>query len=252
MMKLLPWVLVLLFAVLAGFLWVSRSPGGAGKADRAVPPVEERVVVEEQLPAEAPRKSEGQVLPDAVSAPGERDSDCLETLRQCRLSLEENRGLLERCRREPDRASGPRPETRPSLEKCMAHPAVRKLADDVRRLEAWDSRVTDCLRRERKKQARHATLNTLLEEDLELSRNETAWLAEAACALKELRWMALARMHDDAFASSEVWENVRRERQEMLRDIESYLGVDEYARFRKIGGIGLLNDTLDCQDDAIR
>jgi hypothetical protein len=136
----------------------------------------------------------------------------------------------------------------PTLQECLVLPGIQGLRDAAERAETWDDLADAAVRTERVRQARHATLDTLLQEDLALTPDQVRWLAEAACALRELRWFAVAHMHDDGVSATDVRELILAERDAILREIEAFLGAEAYGRFRAIGGIGLLNDTLECAD----
>jgi hypothetical protein len=90
---------------------------------------------------------------------------------------------------------------------------------------------------------------SLIEDELGLGDEESAWLSEYVCAVRELREDSLVDLAErDAGAPAGVWEQMRQEREEALGGLAAVLGPERFERLRAIGGIGLLNDLLDCDD----
>ena len=247
-MRVFPWILAGLSAAVAVYLLVGQSPperaaeaalvsdgadAGSGAATTAGP----------AAPGTGGRTATSECPPCEGRAPGGDDG-------QCPVRLESARAALAHCLSEASTCSCS-PEA--DLGACLAIPAVReqidRAPDQVHPLEA---EVSECLESDRLRESRYHTLRTLFEEDLELLPEEVEWLAEFACALRELRWAAVAVMHDDGVDAGEVREMMLGERRDVLKDIETFLDTGTYARFRQMGGIGLLNDTLDCHDELVR
>ena len=251
-MRIFPWVLVGLFAAVALYLLVERPPPEHGS--RAASVADEADALSQ---AAAVTAGPVRVRERSVEA-GSRRSECppcgepatVGDGGQCLVRLETAMAALARCLSEATQdARCPGVD----VEACLALPAVSdrmdRAAEEAHPLEA---EVSECLDSDRLRQARYHTLCTLLEEDLELLPEEVEWLAEFACALRELRWAAVAVMHDDGVDAGEVREMMLGERRDVLKDIETFLDTGTYARFRQMGGIGLLNDTLDCHDELVR
>ncbi len=251
-MRAIPWICAVLLAVLSLYLLVER------------PTLEEVVTEEAALQAvnergaggEEPAASTGQgtpvvpVGPSCPDCPSCGDPEQVRAVAQCLARLGTVKEALTRCLADAALLRG---RTEPDREACLTVPAVQRLVEEAREKSfPLEAQVSECLDHERLRHSRHHTLRTLLEEDLELLPDEVDWLAEFACALRELRWASVAAMHDDGVRTSEVREMMLGERTEILRDIEVFLGSETYARFRQMGGIGLLNDTLDCSDEVIR
>jgi len=125
---------------------------------------------------------------------------------------------------------------------------LKSCKEKVAECRAWDPVVTEAVDRQSLDAARQATLKFLLQDDLQLSAPKVQWLSEAACALRELRWYAVEQMHVEDLAIETPRLQIMGDRNEILSDMKELLGTDTYARFREMGGIGLLNDTLECAD----
>ena len=242
-MKLFPWVLVLLLGMVIAYgLFLDGSADDA-MVDKPVP----HSALDEAVPAppgpagrppeSRPHYNKPEPMPDAHVPECSWCTEQLERVTRAVVECQARQPAPEAC-----------PPRLPTREQCMGLPEVKKMAEELEHLRVWDPTLSECLKRDRRTQARHATLRTALEEDLGLAPEQTQWLAEAACALRELRWMTMGNMHEDGVATAEIWDMVRRERGEMLTEMEAYLGTEPYQRFRKMGGIGLLNDTLVCED----
>lgn len=255
-MRAVPWILVVLSGAIAFLLWLTRPicenehRESARCPDTRAParPAESTSSMSRQLELRPPQPPE-----DKSNRRAGQDSDprCedLPRLERCAEELRETQALVARCRKE---AKAKRARVRPSVEQCLLLPAMRELAAPPQQSENGPAEDSRCLRNEQVRLERELSVRELLQEDLGLSAEETDWLSESACALKELRWMAVHGLQLDGGEASETWEMIRADRQEILRDLEEYLGPEQFARFRKIGGVGLLNDALDCHDDAVR
>jgi hypothetical protein len=158
-------------------------------------------------------------------------------------------GELERCRLELHETSK---RDFPSLERCLKYREVAEIAARAEHLEQRLAETRDCEVQSSHASARRATLDSFFGETLKLTQEQVAHLSEEACALRELRWSGVAGLHDDDLASEQISAHIRTERQSILDDIERFLGKEPYAEFRRLGGIGLLNDVLECADRDIR
>lgn len=251
-MRIIPWVLVGLLAAGVLFLLVGQSApeswiGGAATPEQETAPkqaVEETTEpVCEQVTNVAVASTQPQCPPCKSREPAGEDGEC-------QASLGAARAALARCL-SGHSVDAPRPAA--DLEACLNLPALRDWLEPSEDSEdPHDPEDSELLDSEPLRMARYHTLRTLLEEDLELLPEEVEWLAEFACALRELRWATVTAMHDDAVQTAEVREMMLGERREVLTDLEAFLGPETYARFRQMGGIGLLNDSLDCHDELAR
>ncbi len=136
----------------------------------------------------------------------------------------------------------------PPHDQCADMSELKSCKEKVAECRAWDPVVTEAVDRQSLDAARQATLKFLLQDDLQLSAPKVQWLSEAACALRELRWYAVEQMHVEDLAIETPRLQIMGDRNEILSDMKELLGTDTYARFREMGGIGLLNDTLECAD----
>ena len=126
-------------------------------------------------------------------------------------------------------------------------PYVEKLVQERLERILTERRVA----REAARIERLDTALSLVETELGLTEPESAWLGEYVCAVRELREDNLSDPAErDGGELPDQWEQMRREREEELAGIKAVLGPDRYARLREIGGIGLLSDVLDCDDDS--
>jgi hypothetical protein len=131
---------------------------------------------------------------------------------------------------------------------CATASDLQSCEKKVAQCESWDPIVTDSILRQSILSARQATLSCLLQDDLELTPEQVQWVSEAACALRELRWHAVDKMHEAEAESDAPRLLIKGDRKEILADMEKLLGTPAYTRLREMGGIGLLNDTLECAD----
>ncbi len=81
-----------------------------------------------------------------------------------------------------------------------------------------------------------------------MTDEQIQWIGEAACALRELRWHAVELLHQDGVETDSPRQLIMADRKEILADMQKLLGSPTYSRLRGMGGIGLLNDTLECAD----
>ncbi len=132
-------------------------------------------------------------------------------------------------------------------EPCPEGAHVRECETRLAQCLSWEPMIDSTVHSQSLATARRTTLQTLLQEDLQLSDPQLQWLNEAACALRELRWHAVEGIHGD-LESDAPRLLIKGDRAEILADMEEMLGPNAYARFREMGGIGLLNDTLQCAD----
>jgi hypothetical protein len=163
-------------------------------------------------------------------------ADQLSELRECGRGRREAEDALERCRR-------PRLDLAPQVEAgrasiCLGLPEVRK-AFDRRLTSELERQVKDRARTQAKKRAaRERQVTAWLEESLELSPEQTVWLGQYVCAVRDMRSMAEKKAYS--------FKDLRYERQRMFKDLEAYLGPESYKHLREAGGIGLLADVLQC------
>jgi len=128
---------------------------------------------------------------------------------------------------------------------------VKRLAEKAHAAPENDGGTGEPVDPASRRQSRYLTTRTMFEEDLDLSPEDVSWLAENACALRELRWYAVSHLHLDGVNGGDVWAMVKLQRDDILREVEAYLGPEAYLRFRAIGGIGLLNDNLECVEATL-
>jgi hypothetical protein len=257
MRRAVPWFLAFIFATIALVLWLSRpsceSEDGVSDQCKTL----EAAVQEgdESARAKQPvlRPQRPQHQPQPESDGNRRQAIARQTERArtspCEERLKEAQSLLEQCRRASQPAQA---RFLPSLRDCLLLPAVREFAESSQKCAEIPAEVPECGLGERVRIERETSVRELMQDHLGLTSEETDYLAETACALKELRWWAVQGFRADDPTSLEVGEGIRSERQEILRQLEEQMGVENYERFRKLGGLGLLNDALQCEDDSIR
>lgn len=229
----LPWALLAVFLALALSSWLLEEPTrDQAPTEGLQGPAEERGPA---TPAHAPQRPHA--VPSApsvpVAAPPGNESEVVArvpTAPEC----------------PPPRACPVCPNL--SHAHCADSAVLLDCQAKVKECAAWDPIVTAAIHRDSVASARRATLETLLQEDLEISSEQVSWLREAACALRELRWHAVEQIHEEDMDSATPRLLIRDDRQEILADMEKMLGAATYARLREMGGIGLLNDTLECAD----
>jgi len=257
MRRAVPWFLTFIFATTALVLWLSRPSYESEDAVSEPCPALETAVQEGDASARAKqpvlRPQRPQQQPQPESDGNRRQAVARQTERaqtgQCQKRLKEAQSLLEQCRR----ASQPaQVRFRPSLRDCLLLPAVRKLAESSQKCAEIPAEVPDSGPSEQVRIERETSVRELMQDHLGLTPEETDYLAETACALKELRWWAVQGFRADDPTSLDIGEGIQSERREILRQLEEQMGVENYERFRKLGGLGLLNDALQCEDDSIR
>lgn len=147
----------------------------------------------------------------------------------------------------PCKPTGKRPDGhKASLATCLQQPAVRKHIDAAIRHEIEKRGFKEQPVQPRLSQPQ-AQLRDLLLEGLMLSEDEFAATSEFACALQQLRWQTLRELTEAGDGPPAVVSALERERQGVLHQMEQFLGIERYNKFRQLGGIGLLNDVSDCE-----
>jgi hypothetical protein len=90
-----------------------------------------------------------------------------------------------------------------------------------------------------------------VERSIGLTAEQGDWVSDFACTLRQRRLSVLADASAPAPTDPAVLaERLRAEREEVLLDLEAYLGPDRYQALREIGGIGLFNELVDCEGPA--
>ena len=167
----------------------------------------------------------------------------LNSLTLCTRQLDRSQIKLHLCRSSnKDQKSSDAPR----LGECISSPEVRvynenQLAESVE-LYIKDEKQ----RRQNRKKHRRVLGRSLLEDGLDLTIEESAWVSDYICAIHKLRQQAVEEFSDGTSSVEETLERIRQERGYLMSDLKDYLGVEGYTGLRKLGGIGLLNDTLEC------
>lgn len=226
---LLPWAITLVSVAFAIATYMTesspgRSEGGARNA--AIPPTaaEPKLQPDERITRRArpQRQQETPVVPACLPNEAAKPQVC--------------------------EAAPPCPQCPPSdNQPCPRAAALRACEARLAEHASWNPFLNAAVRSQSLATARRATLETLLQEDLQITPEQTQWLTEAACALRELRWHAVEGINRDLH-SAVPHLLIQSDRAEILADMEKMLGAGAYTRFREMGGIGLLNDTLECAD----
>ncbi|MBN1772635.1 MAG: hypothetical protein JXB32_15300 [Deltaproteobacteria bacterium] len=231
-----PWVLASVCAAAAAVAWWTR-PAVVTGGDPAEPGGE----------GADPDSAEVRVEP----APGlARDSAAL---KRCVVRLEAARALLERCENDAAAAVAPAEPPAPELPAlqadCLAEPEVRAELERRVREEVERTMQLEATRREEARAARDDTARRMLEQSLGLNTVESAWVRDFVCAARGQRHTAVEEVIAGREAPLEAWRKLRRERQEVLQDLAAYLGRDRVAKLRQLGGIGLVADSIQCEEE---
>lgn len=193
--------------------------------------------------------------PDAAGTPVEPEPGLEResaALRRCVARLEAARALLERCE---SPAAGP-PPAPPATEApapqvdCLARPEVRAEVERRVRSEVERTMELEAARREEARAARDDAARRILEQRLGLNTVESAWVHDFVCAARGMRRMAADEVIAGREAPVEAWRKLHRERLEVLRDLAAYLGRDRLLKLREFGGIGLVVDSIQCEDES--
>lgn len=235
--RVVPWAIAAVCAAAAVWAWWTRPAPAAGGA--------------------SPESSGAIGDPESTEAPVEPAPDLAgdsAALRRCVVRLEAARALLERCENPPAApapapdASAAQPET-PRVD-CLAQPEV--LAEVERRVRAEVERTMEleAARREEARAARDDAARRILEQRLGLNTVESAWVRDFICAARGMRRMAADEVIAGREAPVEAWRKLHRERMEVLRDLAAYLGRERLRKLREFGGIGLVVDSIQCEEES--
>jgi hypothetical protein len=219
----LPWALAIVFALIALAGWL-RSPDVGGGA--------QRVRIDRQTVRAPDAGSSGL---DAGSGPA------FVALSECLARLERARGAERSWQASPfipTADAGLSSEARA----CLGRPDVVQLAEQMARERAAS-------RRERARNERRASVRSALADSLGVTEADVDWLGEYACAVRSLREDTLADLEEGRAPSRQAMLTLRREREGALADVEARLGPERYAQFRAVGGVGILDDVVECEDD---
>ena len=94
---------------------------------------------------------------------------------------------------------------------------------------------------------REAFVTSWLERNIGLSHQQSKWVSEYVCAVRDLRGQALPDPASGEEMKPHTWEELRNERDKMLTDLSSLMGAEKYKKLRAVGGIGLLADSINCE-----
>ncbi len=228
MARLTPWIIPLVVTVVAAIGWlrpIGEPSHGASDAPAAVTPTT----------AAQPRAA---ALEGAPPAP----TTALRATRECLKTLERSEAARLRCSRRARQLSSP-----PSAAAAPAGLEGEEFEQAVER--RIDEAIRDHLERERDRsmaaRARErAAFDEWSREALRLEEDEREWLTDYVCTVRELRERTLASL--DETPPAEALELLKKQRKQVLKDLEGSLGPERYATLRAIGGLGLLADTTDC------
>jgi hypothetical protein len=214
-MRLIPWAMTIALALAVA--WSLFFQGYEAPGDKALP-------TEQSTESEAsPELTRAGSVPAPAKAAPDQDPDWV-----------------------PCKPTGKKPdEHKASLATCLQQPAVRKHIDATVRHEIEKRGLEEPAVEPRLSQPQ-AQLRDLLLDGLLLSEDEFSATSEFACALQQLRWQTLKELSDAGDTPAAAVETLQNERLDVLRQMEQFLGLERYQRFRQLGGIGLLNDIGDC------
>lgn len=228
-----PWVLAAACALAAVAAWWSRPAASGGS------PMEPGGEGAEPASDEVPTEPNPGLARESAA------------LRRCVVRLDAARALLERCEAAPPApAAVPAPPVpEPTLD-CLSRPDVRaelerRVAEEVER-----TMQLEATRREEARSRRDDSARRMLEQSLGLNTEESAWVRDFVCAARDLRRVAGEEVLAGRESPLEAWRKLRGERQEVLRDLAAYLGRDRFLKLYKLGGIGLVADSIQCADPA--
>ena len=234
--RIVPWAVAIGCAAAAVAAWWTRPAGGREEAG-------------------APDPGGEDVDPGAGGTPVEPEPGLERqsaALRRCVARLEAARALLERCETP---AAGPPPAPpaaeapAPSVD-CRARPEVAAEIERRVRAEVERTMELEAERREQARAARDDAARRILEQRLGLNTVESAWVHDFVCAARGMRRMAADEVIAGREAPVEAWRRLHRERLEVLRDLAAYLGRDRLLKLREFGGIGLVVDSIQCEDES--
>lgn len=207
-------------------------------------------------PAEEPASPDAttaQPARDGAASPAVGDASSPENVglapnQRCMARLARARAALDVCHDQRGSADA-HLELTPEARTCLDRPQVQRLVE-TRCEEAVARHVAaESQRHGEAREIEEAAVRGLLTESLGLTADESRWVTEYVCTVRELRQQALDEMSPDGASATETVERIRAERREHLADLEEYLGAERFARLRSIGGIGLLADVLPCGEE---
>jgi len=97
----------------------------------------------------------------------------------------------------------------------------------------------------RRRERLAATLR-LVAEETELSEVQVQGVVDHVCAIKELRLDAIDGVASGDLTAEAANSRVEEERARVLEQLQATVGEEAYGRLRKLGGIGMVNETVDC------
>lgn len=225
------WSLALAGITLAALAWL-REPESAAEADPN-PQLEFQAVPADQAPPSGGRESR---LPS---------NEVFSALRICRQRLETADAKLRFCQRERGPSSpGPISDR---VARCLQDQEVRSMLAGMLSEEFERERELERASRMAGLEKREALATAWMEENLGLTREQSRWLSEYVCAVRDMRSFAVPDAASPDGGADFSWEQLRSERERMLSNLRSFLGPQRYERLRAVGGIGLLADVLVCE-----
>jgi hypothetical protein len=217
----LPWFIAVAACLLAGWAWVRDARRSTTDHPRDAEPADAR----------SHRNVDGAAATQAEPP--------LHATRACLSRLEVAESALLRCQSRDRATSGT-----PSSLECLSDPEVaaaveQRIEDAVREhVEGQRDLFAHASERER------SAFDEWAKEALQLTADESQWLEDHVCATRELRERTIASL--DETPAGEALEQLKAQREQILKDVEELLGPDRYAKLRAIGGIGLIADTTEC------
>lgn len=219
----LPWGIAVAACLLAGWAWVRDVQRSTTDSTR------------DAEPANAP----SQRPVDGAAAATRAEPPPLHATQACLSRMELAESALVRCRTRERATMGT-----PSSLECLSDPevaaAVEQHIEDAVRDHVEQQRDVKTRARERERSA----FDEWAKEGLQLTADESQWLQDHACATRELRDRTIASL--DETPPAEALEQLKAQREQILKDVEELLGPDRYSMLRAIGGIGLIADTTEC------
>jgi hypothetical protein len=125
---------------------------------------------------------------------------------------------------------------------CASKPEVRAWADERVRTALEEHANEQHVRSEKTRVA----LSGVIAEQLRVSPEEQSWLNEYACAMYDQRRDFLTGL-ETAAGAEVAWERLRREREDAVAALESFLGAERYTRLREVGGVNLVAEAAGCK-----
>lgn len=214
-----PWLLSAVFAASTAWLWWADGPRAAPRRDAA----------------------EGTVR--VGRPPSDRAPIAVAPLARCVDRLRVVEALLATCRAPPAAPVGAPDD---DAARCLRDPRVRGHLD-AQVQAALERHVHDEGARYAAASAQRLAQTTSLTRDiLGLTDAEASRLGNYICLLRDLRALMGRRSVPSDGGTEATFEQLRREREDVLATVERELGSERFRRLRAVGGVGLLSEALDC------